>query len=349
MADFSSYEEIVLNSNSTDDKAVLISKPRARIPESKDIIIQSHDGRYHADDVISCYVLKKIHTDQDKCVKIIRDRSKNINADFTVDVGYVHDPPSGKYDHHQFEKSNSLYGKSALGLIWDDFGVLFIKGLMRDTGLDVILNDPSAIGNVSAKAARIIESTVVKEINEIDVNTSTNTRMTTSLSRLVTAMNPNWYDKTSYDISFMNCIEVIGTLFSNLCKQQIAIVSMKIAIECADISTDGKVMLVNLPCSIGKVFKEHPRTNGVKLIITPRDRSNNPINGLYRITVLSALYDPDTPDKFPISWWGKQSDALGKITNILSVRFCHKKGILVEVNGLTAAMKLAGLALRGKI
>ena len=79
--------------------------------------VVTHDGAFHPDEVIAIALLKIAGLQFD----VIRSRRiENIlSADILVDVGSKYSPADLEFDHHQFEKSHALYGKSSAGLIAD--------------------------------------------------------------------------------------------------------------------------------------------------------------------------------------------------------------------------------------
>ena len=348
MVDFSSYENVIEETAEpvVDKRFTVVKTSRSRIP-SGDISILTHSHRFHADEVLGCYILKKICEDMGRRVTIVRDRHKSITSDisFVVDMGNEYDPASGRYDHHHFRPTDALHGKASFGLLWEDFCIPYIKILMEETGvisrIDSKTNKPNLTGRISAHVAAAINATIVKEIDDIDINAASSTRTTSSLSRIVTAMNPNWFDSASSDISFMKCLDVVGEMFSNLCKQQIALTTIEEAINDGEVSPDGKVMIVGLKCVVGRPFINHPRTKDVELIISPIGD-----NGKYRITTLGSMRNDIGVGRLPRKWWGKQSNDMVSLTGVSGIYFCHAKGVILEVNGLESAMKLAGLALR---
>ena len=82
-------------------------------------VIGTHNGVFHADEVLAIALLLWQLNYELEEVRIIRSRDENMLAlaDATVDVGGRYDESKNYFDHHQFEKTNSLYGKSSAGLV----------------------------------------------------------------------------------------------------------------------------------------------------------------------------------------------------------------------------------------
>jgi uncharacterized UPF0160 family protein len=67
------------------------------------MIIGTHSGAFHADEVLSCTLLKFTNEFHDSV--IVRSRNTDINklTHVLVDVGGVYDPLTYRLDHHQKE------------------------------------------------------------------------------------------------------------------------------------------------------------------------------------------------------------------------------------------------------
>lgn len=96
--------------------------------------IVTHNGWYHADDVLAVSVLSVLYPN----AEIIRTRDEEVikNSDIAVDVGNEYIPNKNRYDHHQVNppmrniERDEKY--SAFGLIWKHFGRDYIKHFYKD-------------------------------------------------------------------------------------------------------------------------------------------------------------------------------------------------------------------------
>ena len=74
-------------------------------PDSKvakrTFLIGTHDGKFHCDEVLACYMLRSLPEYRDAEIKRSRDPSVLEQCDIVVDVGGVYDPSIHRYDHHQ--------------------------------------------------------------------------------------------------------------------------------------------------------------------------------------------------------------------------------------------------------
>ena len=67
----------------------------------KTVTIGTHDGKFHCDEVLACYMLRSLPEYCDAEIKRSRDPAVLADCDLVVDVGGVYDPAIHRYDHHQ--------------------------------------------------------------------------------------------------------------------------------------------------------------------------------------------------------------------------------------------------------
>jgi len=70
---------------------------------SKKVIIATHNGVFHSDDVFAVASLLVLLEATPAVSTVIRTRDENLirKADFAVDVGGVYAPDKNRFDHHQ--------------------------------------------------------------------------------------------------------------------------------------------------------------------------------------------------------------------------------------------------------
>ncbi|CAD25710.1 similarity to HYPOTHETICAL PROTEIN YEY6_yeast [Encephalitozoon cuniculi GB-M1] len=100
------------------------------------MILVTHDGKFHLDEVMATAVLLKIYPDSE----IVRTRSSAVvrSGDIVYDVGRSFDPEANRYDHHQESFNETFSPKhkiklSSSGLIYKYYGEKFLEkyGLNR--------------------------------------------------------------------------------------------------------------------------------------------------------------------------------------------------------------------------
>lgn len=96
--------------------------------EGKRVTIQTHDGRFHADDVGAVALLTNYYKRKSIEPIVIRSRETSLleSSDIVLDVGLIYDPKTHRYDHHQdcnetFNPSSKI-PLSSIGMVWKHFG-----------------------------------------------------------------------------------------------------------------------------------------------------------------------------------------------------------------------------------
>src|SRR3954454_3890260 len=94
------------------------------------MIIATHSGKFHADDVWAVMALDIVFPG---CELIrTRDPERIRRADFAVDVGGIWDPETGRFDHHQngFEGAReSGVAYASAGLVWKTYGARCVESV----------------------------------------------------------------------------------------------------------------------------------------------------------------------------------------------------------------------------
>lgn len=81
------------------------------------VIIYTHAGLMHADEVGACALVKLFLNEGIEVRRVSHDVSEYPDANFVIDIGRVHDGKT-RFDHHQ-----NKGGKASTGLIWDLIGL----------------------------------------------------------------------------------------------------------------------------------------------------------------------------------------------------------------------------------
>jgi uncharacterized UPF0160 family protein len=132
--------------------------------------IVTHNGQFHADDVLACALLKLIIPNSD----IFRTRNDNIinNCEYVVDVGRIYNPDNNRFDHHQkgcYEVYSKNYDTpmSSVGMVYKKFGKDIIETLLKQYNGDIEKVNINYITNTMYKS-------FIKEIDCIDNGISNN-------------------------------------------------------------------------------------------------------------------------------------------------------------------------------
>lgn len=102
----------------------------------KKVTIVTHDGSYHADDVMATAILGLWLEKQNIPYRIIRTRDDTTiaSADYAYDLGGIYDHALRRYDHHQTGGAGTRDNGvpyAACGLIWKHYGLDLCEGDKR--------------------------------------------------------------------------------------------------------------------------------------------------------------------------------------------------------------------------
>ena len=167
--------------------------------KKKEKVIGTHDGTFHCDEVLACWMLKQVP--QFKDAKIMRTHlaGKLKWCHVVVDIGGVYEPSNFRFDHHQRDFTGTMKslagGKgdtklSSAGLVYLHFGkdvIAEMTGLSRD--------DPALQKIYNKLYSDVIEEIDARNNNgtECDHNDAPpRYHITTSLCSRVEALNPLW-------------------------------------------------------------------------------------------------------------------------------------------------------------
>ncbi|XP_033120510.1 UPF0160 protein MYG1, mitochondrial-like [Anneissia japonica] len=201
---------------SISSKLLAMENPAKKICPVKKI--GTHNGTFHCDEVLACFMLKQLP--QYKDAEIVRTRDKVVldECDIVVDVGGVYDPSNHRYDHHQRSFTSTMNSilpskpwttkLSSAGLVYCHFGedvVAEVLGLSKENA------------RVAAIYDKIYEN-FMEEIDAIDNGVSACQEpkyiIHTGLSSRVKHLNPNWNSKDQdTECRFKKAMELTGSEF----------------------------------------------------------------------------------------------------------------------------------------
>lgn len=99
------------------------------------MIIATHNGKFHADEVTGYAILSYIFPENE----LTRTREEDViqTAHIVIDVGKVYEPKNGRFDHHQESCKETYSDKyttllSSAGMVFKEYGTKFIKAVLAD-------------------------------------------------------------------------------------------------------------------------------------------------------------------------------------------------------------------------
>jgi uncharacterized UPF0160 family protein len=287
------------------------------------LLIGTHHGRFHADEVFAVAILKHL----DSVAKWLRSRDMKVlsKCDIVVDVG------GGKYDHHTTDKQYRENGipYASAGLIWRDFGeqVLRIWGMGEKEALSVL----------QAIDERLIQG-IDAEDNGYHLEKDAKLK---AVSEIIGSFNPTWNSDDDENLAFENAVTFAMRILDNQIR---SIKSRMDAIHIVEAAFENRqqkeVLDLQTFCPWTETLLNLDKNNEV-IYVTFMDKS-----GEYRIQVV-----PKTAGSFearkplPENWAGKENAELGQIIGIHDAVFCHPARFIAGAASKESIQKMAQIAL----
>lgn len=294
------------------------------------IEIVTHDGPFHADDVLAVAILQRIY----KTNNLVRTRDQDIidQADFVVDVGSVYDHDLRRYDHHMRvppnDGRNHVY--SSAGLIWKHYA----KSYLRAIGIPskyVYKNDTIDVHS------QIIGIMKHRWINPIDLNDNGIIHTQTPISDVVGSLAPIISQKTpdGYDRQFDIAVGMVSTLFERACFHCVEKIIKQYQFNTHKPSYlhDGKIMVSQYEVSNFKYFSE----SDVHFVIYPvsdfREEGSTYWIARPIYQSVSGLYKTPVPEHL----LGLGEEDLNALS-LKDILFVHHSGFMTRARTVQAAI-----------
>lgn len=176
------------------------------------IRIATHDGAFHADDVLATAILTTIFPSH----QIIRTRDPDIleMADIVVDVGGSYDHRARRYDHHMPNPPMDRYEHilSSAGLVWRHY----CRSYLRAIGIPKDYTHKERTIDLYDQIDKIIKT---RWIYPIDRNDNGVSNGPTAISEVVSSMSPIDAEKSRsrFDALFLEAVSMVAHLFKRAC------------------------------------------------------------------------------------------------------------------------------------
>ncbi|MCA9478188.1 MAG: MYG1 family protein [Nanoarchaeota archaeon] len=259
-----------------------------------------HNGKFHADDVFSIAILRKIYPELE--VIRTRDPEKLASVDARVDVGMKYNPETLDFDHHQSESAGERengISYASVGLIWKHFGMELVNSLQAWTAIDESLIQP-----LDADDCGISTYETTKGVSPY------------TIPKIIARMNPNWKEDASSDQQFEKSVAFATLILEReLLTANNQAAADQIILEALEKRTDKRYLILETYCPYKKLIKDYPEL----LYVIFQGTGQWCINAVEEKEFVSKKL-------FPKSWWGLEKEELRNISGIETADFCHKTG-----------------------
>ena len=286
--------------------------------------IGTHNGKFHADEVIATAILKELFD-----VEITRTRDEKVLKELDI----VYDVGRGEFDHHGIDKqyrdneSETPYASS--GLIWKRFGLDLIKfknlNLSQEEAENIFYYiDRSFIEGVDALDNGVwIDKTEVPLLH---------------ISNIIEKFNPLWNSNKDENEAFNEAVEFVRVILRNTLEHRFSVLDAKnTVIKAYKNRTIPEILLLDTYCPYGYSLKDIDKKEEVLFVIYPRQNT-------YAIQTVRTE-DKEDRKKLPEAWAGLNDEELANVTGVPDSVFCHTGRFIAIASSLEGIMKLARIAI----
>ena len=291
------------------------------------MVIATHDGSFHADEVFAVAVLTLLGGVTE--VVRTRDREAVAAADVRVDVGFRDDPATGDFDHHQRDfrraRPNGVRYAS-FGLVWREFGAELCGGDAEAAdAVDATLVQPLDAGDTGQRLSEL----VVDDVHPITV------------SGVIGGFNAHW-DETLGPAQQRERFDAAVALACGILSREVASIASArraVAIVQEAIGAAADPRVVELPVNAPWKRALVPSAPDALYVIYPKRQGF----GLEAVPRELGSFEVRRP--LPEAWGGLDGEAIVAATGVPDAVFCHAKRFLAVAGSREGIERLAALAL----
>lgn len=338
------------------------------------LVIGTHNGSFHADEALACFMLRNTDKFRDAEVVRTRDPKQLASCDVVVDVGGVYDHDRLLYDHHQREFQDTMtIGShqyetrlSSAGLIYRHYGLEVIENILAQKSGDTdSFGKAKDDGSLQLLYRKMYED-FVEAFDGIDngverypVDIKPKYRDSTGLAARVGRLLPWWNETFAsdyYDKQFEKAVDMVGAEFiDRICFLKFAwLPAREIVLRAVkgrfEVDTSGRIIKLqhSLP------WKEHLFDVEEELGISSDDSSilyvlypenHKDADSRWRIQCVPvSLGSFQNRKSLPENWCGIRDDQLSSLTGINGCVFVHASGFIGGNINFNGVLKMASVA-----
>ncbi|KAJ8925949.1 hypothetical protein NQ315_009802 [Exocentrus adspersus] len=329
--------------------------------------IGTHNGVFHCDEALACFMLRQLPEYRDAQVIRTRDPSILEQCDVVVDVGGEYHPKTHRYDHHQrgFEHSlstvrpdlasNKVIKLSSAGLVYAHFGLEVLSEILNQ-------ENQAATSECLRSIYLFIYEGFVEELDAIDNGIPMYSegkpryKISTHLSARVHRLNPEWNAENpeSTDELFCQAMDLVGTEFRERVLEAANIwwPGREIVRKAIDarkgVHESGEIILLTERCPwkdhLQSLEEEMGISGEIKFCIFHDKGDSWRVQGI-----------PIQPDSFICrvflhkDWRGVRDEELSNIAGIEGCIFCHSTGFIGGNKTKKGALEMALKSLKASL
>lgn len=320
--------------------------------------IGTHNGSFHCDEILACFMLRQLPKYADAEVIRTRDPAVLDTCDVVVDVGGVYNPAKNRFDHHQrtFNESMSTVNPpkkwttklSSAGLVYCHFGREIVSKI-----LELPVGDP-----ITDVVYDKVYENFVEEIDAIDnginqYDGEPRYQISTNISIRVSHFNPQWNEPNADEMAgFLKAMKMVGAEFLDkvLYYKKSWLPARELVEEAVkgrtEVDPSGEIVVFKTG---GCPWKDHLFNLEAELDINPpikyvlyTDQANK-----WRIQcVPESLVSFSNRLSLPEDWRGLRDDVLTEKSGIEGCIFVHAGGFIGGNHTYEGALEMAKKSLK---
>lgn len=293
-------------------KALIISNP----------LVVTHDGEFHADEVVGVSLLKIVFGD----VRIVRTRDREMieKADIVLDVGGVLNPERRRFDHHQISYSGEM---ASAGLL--------LQWLEEEALLD-------------SKFIRYLKDTFIHGVDLQDSGLFDPKKGICTFSDIISFFNPVSIKPTEYEYleGFIKAIDFTMQFMERVKLKYIEFrqyhAHFVFLVDKIDKMPEGILLMDDYIPHWKEYILEEERCKHLLFVVFPQTKTK------WVLHTIPSRQESRYSDrkKLPREWGGLLEDEFEKQTGLSDAVFCHKQRFMAVFKSKKAALAAAELAMK---
>ena len=298
----------------------------------KRMVLVTHSGTFHADDVFAYAVLSSVFPNHE----LIRSRDKAdwAKGDIVFDVG------GGEFDHHNVDKIYRDNGVpyASFGLVWKAFGEQYLGQLFSESEKEAVM---AQIDKEFVQAVDAFDNgmNLTKE-NEVELNTLSD--IVASFNNVVDAVEVKSTEELEkrQDVYFLEATKMANRLLHNKVVGIKNVYRDKEVVKKAfEDRSDNRLIVLEKGCNWEDTIWELDKEQEVLFVVYPKP------DGHYIQVMRKGRDTFEARKDLPASWAGLRED-LGEVVGIDDAIFCHPARFLAGAKSKESILKMAEQAIQ---